>query len=146
MKKTLSFTSIIVALSISLSLAQVRSSRRQRKSNYGDIVITKVTSVYDGDTFRVNIEDYPKIIGDDMPTRISGIDCPETRDENKEMRKLAERAKKFTEDRLKKAKVIKLKNMKRGRYFWIVADVEVDGKDLGKMLIKEGLAERYEVR
>ncbi len=78
-----------------------------------------------------------------MPIRINGIDCPEMRDSNKKMRKLAERAKKFTKDRLEKAKVIKLRNMKRGRYFRIVADVEVDKKDLGKMLVKEGLAEKY---
>ncbi len=143
MKNKLLLTTIISFILVSLSFAQVRSSRRQRKSDYGDIVITKVTSVYDGDTFRVNIKEYPKIIGDEMPIRINGIDCPEMRDSNKEMRKRAERAKKFTEDKLEKAKVIKLKNMKRGRYFRIVADVEVDKKDLGKMLVKEGLAERY---
>jgi endonuclease YncB( thermonuclease family) len=143
MKKKLIFASIVVVLSLSISFAQVVSSRRQRVSNYGDIVITKVTEVYDGDTFRVNIEAYPQIIGDDMPIRISDIDCPEMSDENKQMRKLAKRAKEFTEDRLNKAKVIELKNMKRGRYFWIVADVEVDGKDLGDMLVEEGLAERY---
>ena len=38
---------------------------------------------------------------------------------------------------------MKLKNMKRGKYFRIIADVEVDGVDLGSLLIEEGLARPY---
>ena len=34
--------------------------------------------------------------------------------------------------------------MQRGKYFRILADVEVDGVDLGTLLVKEGLAKVYD--
>ena len=45
---------------------------------------------------------------------------------------------------LRAAKKIELRNMKRGKYFRIVADVYVDGKSLGDMLIKRSLAVPYD--
>jgi micrococcal nuclease len=45
---------------------------------------------------------------------------------------------------LKNAKVIELKNMKRGKYFRIVADVYYDGKNLAEILIKNKLAVKYD--
>ena len=78
-----------------------------------------------------------------MPIRINGIDCPEMRDKREEIKLFARRARNFTEKKLKSGTVIKLRNMKRGKYFRIVADIEVDGVDLGQLLIREGLAKRY---
>mgnify|MGYP001247571374 CR=1 FL=1 len=34
--------------------------------------------------------------------------------------------------------------MKRGKYFRIVADVDIDGQDLGRLLIHEGYAQPYD--
>ena len=34
--------------------------------------------------------------------------------------------------------------MKRGKYFRIIADVEVDRKDLGQLLINKILAKKYD--
>jgi endonuclease YncB( thermonuclease family) len=39
---------------------------------------------------------------------------------------------------------IELKNMQRGKYFRIVADVHVDDKNLADMLIENNLAVRYD--
>ena len=39
---------------------------------------------------------------------------------------------------------IVLKNPKRGKYFRIVADVEINGMDLGKLLIWMGYAKAYD--
>ena len=36
-----------------------------------------VTRVYDGDTFYIEVKDWPDIVGKNMPVRIYGIDCPE---------------------------------------------------------------------
>ena len=47
------------------------------QTNYGNISIDEVTSIYDGDTFRVNINSYPKIIGHKMAVRLAGVDTPE---------------------------------------------------------------------
>lgn len=45
--------------------------------NYGNATVEEVTSIYDGDTFRCNIQVYPAIIGERMGIRIAGIDTPE---------------------------------------------------------------------
>ena len=46
-------------------------------------------------------------------------------------------------DILKDAEQITLKNMERGKYFRIAADVIVDGENLGDLLIEAGMAIRY---
>ena len=46
-------------------------------------------------------------------------------------------------DILKDAEQINLKNMERGKYFRIAADVYVDGESLADMLIEAGMAIRY---
>ena len=45
---------------------------------------------------------------------------------------------------LKTAKVIELRNIQRGKYFRIVADVYVDDKNLADILIKNNLALPYD--
>jgi micrococcal nuclease len=46
-------------------------------------------------------------------------------------------------DILKDAEQITLKNMERGKYFRIAADVIVDGENLADTLIEAGMAVRY---
>ena len=43
---------------------------------YGDVEISEVTSIYDADTFRVNIEGYPPIVGKSISIRVNGVDAP----------------------------------------------------------------------
>jgi endonuclease YncB( thermonuclease family) len=74
----------------------------------------------------------------------NGIDSPEIRGSSKCEKERALRAKKLVRDTLSNAKVINLKRIKRGKYFRIVADVEYDRGDLGAMLIKMGLARKYD--
>ena len=114
------------------------------KKVYGTVVVSEVTSIYDGDTFRVNIEGYPEIIGHRIGIRVNGIDTPEMRAKCEQEKSLARQAKQFTVSKLRAAKKIELKNMKRGKYFRIVADVYVDNQNLGEMLIKQGLAVTYD--
>ncbi len=114
------------------------------KENYNGIVIDEVTSIYDGDTFRANIRGYPSIVGERMPIRINGIDTPEMRGKCTKEKTLAREAKQFTVSKLRGAKVIELRNMQRGKYFRIVADVFVDNKSLADELIKNNFAVRYD--
>jgi endonuclease YncB( thermonuclease family) len=111
---------------------------------YGDAVVSEVTSIYDGDTFRCNIQGYPAISGERIGIRINGIDTPEMRDNRPEIKSLARKAKQYTVQRLREGSEIVLRNMRRGKYFRIVADVYVDGRDLGKELIAMGLAKPYD--
>jgi endonuclease YncB( thermonuclease family) len=113
------------------------------KENFGSIKVDEVTSIYDGDTFRANIDSFPPLIGKRMSIRINGIDSPEMRAKCIKEKNLARRAKEFSVSALRGAKVIELRNMKRGKYFRIVADVFVDSESLGDMLIKNSLAVVY---
>ena len=47
-------------------------------------------------------------------------------------------------DILKDAEQIVLRNMERGKYFRIAADVIVDGENLGDMLVEAGIAIKYD--
>ncbi len=111
---------------------------------YGNITINEVTSIYDGDTFRVNIKGYPSIVGERVPIRINGVDTPEMRGKCVKEKTLAREAKQFTVSKLRDAKVIELRHMQRGKYFRIVADVYVDGNSLGDALINNHLAVTYD--
>lgn len=115
----------------------------QAKENFGAIKISEIVSIYDGDTFRVNIDDYPPIVGKNISIRINGIDTPEKRTKCKKEKILAQRAKELTVQMLTNAKEIKLLNTKRGKYFRIVADVYVDDVSIADTLIKNNLAVPY---
>lgn len=114
------------------------------KKNYGSVIVLEVTSIYDGDTFRANIKDYPDLIGYRIGIRVNGIDTPEMKGKCQKEKELARKAKQFTVAKLRSAKKIELRNMKRGKYFRIVADVYVDGKNLTDSLIKTGLGVPYD--
>lgn len=111
---------------------------------YGSVRVSEVTSIYDGDTFRANIQGYPDIVGNRIGVRINGIDTPELRGKCEKEKALARKAKQFSVDKLRQAKKIELRHMKRGKYFRIVADVYVDDQNLGKMLIEKELAVVYD--
>ncbi len=64
----------------------------------------EVTSIYDGDTFRVNINSWPEVIGRRVPVRIAGIDTPEMRGKCQVEKELARKAKQFTVLMLRAAK------------------------------------------
>lgn len=78
---------------------------------YGDAQVFEVTSIYDGDTFRVNIKEWPKIIGERIPVRVRGVDTPEIRSKCKDEVNLARAAKQFAVGVLRSAKTIELKNI-----------------------------------
>ena len=111
---------------------------------YGSVTIAEVTSIYDGDTFRANIPDYPPIIGQHIGIRINGIDTPEMRGKCEQEKVLARKAKQYTVTMLRNAKTIELRNMQRGKYFRVVADVYADGQSVGEGLVREGLAVVYD--
>jgi len=114
------------------------------EETYGNVTLSEVTSIYDGDTFRGTIKDYPPILGYRISIRIYGIDCPELKDKNPKIKSLALQAKQYTVQRLREGKEIKLVDMRRDKYFRICAKVLIDGKDLGQELIKKGLAKPYD--
>lgn len=111
---------------------------------YGSAVVDSIVSVYDGDTFRCNIEGYPAIIGKNISIRIRGIDTPEIRGGEACEKKDARKIRDYVEKRLRSANTIMLKNVGRPKYFRLLADVVVDGVDIGQELITLGYAYEYD--
>jgi endonuclease YncB( thermonuclease family) len=103
-----------------------------------------VVSVYDGDTFKVDLEGVHPLFGDDVSVRINGIDTPEIKGESEQVEALAREARDFVEATLKGASQIELRNLQRGKYFRIVADVYVNGQLLADALREKGLAKDYD--
>lgn len=109
-----------------------------------DTQISSVASVYDGDTIRVNIRNWPPVAGQNIGVRIRGIDTPEMHDSRPEIRAKAIQAQKYVSKRLNGKHVIILRNIGRDKYFRLLANVEIDGQDLSADLLKTGLARPYD--
>lgn len=100
-------------------------------------------TIYDGDTFRVNIAGWPSVVGESMPVRIKGVDTPELRGKCQSEKDAARAAKQFSVGRLREGRVIELRFIERDKYFRLLAEVWIDGVSLGDQLISEGYAVPY---
>ena len=115
----------------------------QASTEYGTAIVSKVISVYDGDTFRVNIGSLPPIVGKNIPIRLNGVDTPEILGKCKYEKDLAIKARDFVRNKLANAKEIRLTKLQRGKYFRVVADVMIDGVSLEQELLDNKLAYKY---
>ncbi len=112
-------------------------------TEYGSVVVSRVINVYDGDTFRVDIDSLSPIVGKNIAIRIEGVDTPEIKGQCQYENDLAILARDFVRDQLQNAQEIKLNDIQRGKYFRIVAKVFIDGVSLEKELLENDLAYRY---
>lgn len=112
--------------------------------DYGNAIVSEVISIYDGDTFRVNIKSYPDIAGESMSLKVNDIDTPEMRGKCQKGKDLAHEAKQFTISKLRAAKKIELRNIQSGKYFRIVADMYVDNENLTELLIHNNIGVKYD--
>ncbi|MDA8793603.1 thermonuclease family protein [Bacteriovoracaceae bacterium] len=99
---------------------------------------------YDADTITFNIPSVHPLFGKNINIRVIGVDTPEIRTKNKCEKNKGRNAKRLVKNLLKQAKRIDLVNVKRGKYFRVVADVLIDGKSLSSYLLKNGLAYAYD--
>ena len=111
---------------------------------YGMATVSNVISVYDGDTFRVNIDSLPPIVGKNIAIRLEGVDTTEIKGRCQYEKDLAIEARDFVRKKLFNAKEIKLNDLQRGKYFRVVAKVFIDGVSLEKELLDKGLAYKYQ--
>jgi len=112
--------------------------------SYGDYQGAVYVRNYDGDTVTFDLPGLHPIIGDKISIRVNGIDTPEIRGKCEQEKYSAEQAKEMVADILKDAETITLKNITRGKYFRIMADVFVDGESLADELIEAGMAVPYD--
>lgn len=136
-----SHASILLFCSLVLQLATAHAST---EATYGNVTVTAVTSIYDADTFRVDIRHWPAVVGSRIAVRVKGIDAPEMQGKCEREKQLARQAKQITVNMLRSGKVIELRNLQRDKYFRLLADVLVDGKSLATVLKQAGLAYPYE--
>ena len=104
--------------------------------SFGDYEGAIYVRNYDGDTVTFNLPGLHPIIGEKISIRVNGIDTPEIRGKCEKEKYDTKQAKEMVADILKDAEQINLKNMERGKYFRIAADVIVDGENLADMLIE----------
>jgi endonuclease YncB( thermonuclease family) len=115
----------------------------QAAPEYGTVSVSRVISVYDGDTFRVDIDSLPPIVGKNIPIRLNGVDTPEIQGKCQYEKDLALKARDFVRKKLANAKEINLTKLQRGKYFRVVADVMIDGVSLEQELLENKLAYKY---
>ena len=90
---------------------------------------------YDGDTCRFDIPNVHPFFGENIPVRLAGIDTPEKRGKCQKEEDLAIKARDRVRTLLSQAQTIVLKNVQRGKYFRIVAEVWVNGVNVSEVLI-----------
>ena len=113
---------------------------------YEDVKISKVISIYDGDTLRVNIDSFPDIIGKNIRIRLKGIDAPEIKGKCQKEIDLAIMARDYLRNAINQSSQIELRNIERGKYFRIVGELYIDGENISNNLIKRKLAYYYNGR
>ena len=103
----------------------------------------EVTSVYDGDTFKVNLSCEDRLLCKYLPVRVKGIDAPEFRTKNSCEKKKAKEAKLFTRNFLAQGPVT-LKKCERDKYFRLLCEVYInDTNSLAEALLDAKLVVPY---
>lgn len=105
----------------------------------------EILRVIDGDTLEIKNECFPKELK--LSVRVLGINTPEkgSRAKCDKEAKLAEKASKFTKQFIGKNKTASFRNIKWDKYGGrLLADVEINGKNLAGELIRNNYARSYD--
>ncbi len=103
-----------------------------------------IASVYDGDTFKINLNCSLAVYCEKVPVRVREVDCPEIKGKTKREKALAQQAKAFTKNFLKQTP-ISLHNCGRDKYFRLLCDVtNGSGQNLAEQLIAHNLGYAYD--
>lgn len=104
----------------------------------------KVQSVYDGDTFTVNLDGVPAIFGEHLNIRIDGMDTPELSDAKACAKRDAGEARETLKLLLQTSESVDLINCQRDKFYRLRCTVRTDsGVDVSTFMIKSGLARPY---
>ncbi|GGY35976.1 hypothetical protein GCM10011297_06260 [Bacterioplanes sanyensis] len=109
-----------------------------------DAEVDRIVRVYDGDTITVDIASWPDIIGKAISVRVRGIDTPEIRGKCEAEKIKARAARDFVRQTLATDQRIQLRNLERGKYFRLVADVWVGDDNLADLLLLQQMARPYD--
>ncbi len=127
----------IIALSIVGTAAQKSTSTPVE--SYGDAKVSTVLRLDEHVRLYCDISELPPVIGQNIPVRINGL---KPADNAKDNLKLLMFLNDLFLSKNSKPKQILLKDIRRGEQFCLVANIEVDGKDLCDLLIEKKLAQK----
>ena len=99
---------------------------------------------YDGDTCTFTIPNVHPLLGEKIGVRLARIDAPEVRTKCKAEKKEGYKARDALNERLSHVKVFDLREVERGKYFRLVAEVIADGENMSDWMLESGLAPRYD--
>ena len=99
---------------------------------------------YDADTIMVNIPAVPNVFGYHVPVRLAHVDSPEITSTDSCARTVAVRGRELVANMLSVANQIDLVNVKRDKYFRLLAEVKVSGVLLHEYLLERNLVVPYE--
>ena len=137
------FTNRILFIAIGLLLTvctHIVHAKHITTENFRQVILR---SVYDGDTFYVDIPSCDiAIFCEHIPVRVRGVDCPEMKGGTPETKARAKQAKTFTQEILSNSEIF-LQNCTRDKYFRLLCDVVVNNKSLAQELIKNSLGVPY---
>lgn len=144
--KTVKFWASVLATAVLIVLQQ----QGKPLSKTGDVEDgdmfknVSVASVYDGDTFKINLNCSFAVYCEKVPVRVRGVDCPEIKGKTEKEKRLAQKAKAFTKAFLEDGPVT-LTDCGRDKYFRLLCDITNNtGKDLAEELIRRNLGYAYD--
>ncbi len=106
-----------------------------------DPTVSKVVEVIQGDKFIVDIAEPHELAGSNINLVLRDIDAPDAIRSCPEQMKLGEKVKDIVTQKLADATSIKLKNIRKTSKA-VIAQVIVDGKDLGEELVSKDYASK----
>ena len=137
MKKLVLLLVVVALLPACSTVSKVNPwSSTKNPGWYGDVDAT-LLRVVDGDTLIVTIHKYPPLFGENISVRLANINAPEPNEPG------GPEAKAYVENLLNAGDLLRLSNMRRGKYFRIVADVRIKpGISLSDLLVQNNFAVR----
>ena len=100
--------------------------------------------VYDGDTFKCDIDLGFSIILKKQAVRLSGINCPELRTKDKREKALGYEAKEKLIEILDEAFEVTLHSLGKGKFGRVISICYADGQNVNDMMVESGLARPYD--
>lgn len=120
------------------------AARGQVVMSFGDVLVDTVITIEDGFILRCEIGQWPPVIGLDMPVKIAGIAEPAGENTAETTPEQYEKARLLLEEKLRNARTVVLREIRRGETFSLYARVFIDGADVAEELIERGLATQAE--
>lgn len=127
-------------LGIGLSNQEIPSEHQSSAEvYYGQAEAAQVVQVLPDFCLVCNIRNYPPVVGEKMPVYIRGLQAAGTQADSKVQTYLQTLLCKQPQD---PNQAIVLKNIQRGETFCLIADIEINRRDIGDYLVEQGLVER----